>query len=745
MKRCGIKVKGIVQGVGFRPFVYRLANDLNLKGFVRNTTEGVDIEVEGKRQSIAKFIERLQFEKPRAARIERFVTKDLAPNGNKRFVIKKSRISKGFTQISADIATCDDCLCELKEVDDRRYNYPFINCTNCGPRYSIILDTPYDRKRTSMKKFKMCHDCEREFNDVSDRRFHAQPDCCAVCGPSFILYSMNGREVMATDPISKTAELLKKGKIVAIKGIGGFHIACDATNKKVIRQLRKFKKRPTKPFAVMMRSRDLSKVVYHKTKEKEIMKSPVAPIMLLKKKGKIICEEVAPNNPYLGVMAPYAPIHHLLLEEIPYLVMTSANIQDEPIVTDEIDVIRKLNTMVSHYLTHDRKIENRCDDSVGFYSPNKGFSILRRSRGYVPAPMNLPAAVKPTLAVGPYLKNTFTLANKKEAYVSPHIGDLDNLETLEFFNEMVDKYQRWFRVEPQLIVHDIHPDYLSTKIAQKMSGEKIGVQHHIAHVVSCLGENMVFDDTIGIAFDGTGFGTDGRIWGGEFFVGNMNVQKRVAHLDYLPLPGGEVSIRKPYRITTAYIYKLLGEKFRPKNVSSEEINAIVRMIRQDRNVIYTSSMGRFFDCVAAMLGLINEITYEAEAAINLEYIAAKGIRQGYSYKIRSEDLLIVELSEILEGVLIDVKKGVPRDIISAKFHNTVAYFSLDVAERLSRLYKMKSACFSGGVFQNQYLLDLMIRTFEDAGFRVYVHRKLPTNDGCISYGQVIYGNLINGK
>jgi len=745
MKRCEIKVKGIVQGVGFRPFVYRLANDLNLKGFVRNTTEGVDIEVEGKRQSIAKFIERLQSEKPRAARIERFATRELAPNGNRRFVIKKSKISRGFTQISADIATCEECLCELKDSEDRRYRFPFINCTNCGPRYSIILETPYDRKRTSMKKFKMCQDCKNEFNEVSDRRFHAQPDCCTVCGPKVRLYSIDGREIATEDPIVKTAKLLKQGKIIAIKGIGGYHIACDASNSKVVRKLRKSKKRPTKPFAIMVKSTDLSKIVYSTTKEKEIMKSPVAPIMLVRKKGRIICEEVAPNNPYLGVMVPYAPIHHLLLEEIPYLVMTSANIQDEPIVTNEIDVREKLSNLVSHYLAHNRKIENRCDDSVGLYLYKKGFSVLRRSRGYVPVPVNLPHAVKPTLAVGPYLKNTFTLANKKEAYISPHIGDLDNLETSDFFSEMADKYRRWFRIEPELIIHDAHPDYLSTKIAHKMSGKKIRVQHHIAHVVSCLGENMVFDDAIGIAFDGTGFGTDGRIWGGEFFVGDLGFQKRVAHLEYLPLPGGEVSIRKPYRITVAYIFKLLGEKFRPRNVAYEEVNAIVEMIRQNRNVIYTSSMGRLFDCVAAMLGLINEITYEAEAAINLEYTAAKGIRQGYPYKIKQDFPIVVELNEVIGGVLMDIRKRVHPNVISAKFHNTVVFFSLDVAKRLCRIYKMKSVCFSGGVFQNQYLLNLMIKTFEDAGFRVYVHHKLPTNDGCISYGQVIYGNLTSGK
>lgn len=754
IQRKRITVKGIVQGVGFRPFVYRLANDLDLKGFVRNTTDGIDIEVEGVTNHITQFIKRLQEEKPKAARIDDLLTEDLVPNAFKKFVIKESKISNGFTQISPDIATCDDCLIELYNSHDRRHGFPFINCTNCGPRYSIIIGTPYDRNRTSMKKFAMCSDCEKEFHKVTDRRFHAQPDCCMVCGPRLLLYSIERGDVKTDDPISTAAELLKKGRIIAIKGIGGFHIVCDATNSKVVRRLRKFKNRPAKPFAIMVKSKDLKKIVNLADAENEIISSPVAPIMLLTKRRKIICEEVAPNNPYLGVMVPYAPVHHLLLEKIPYLVMTSANIQDEPIVAGEIGVVKKLKNIVSLYLTHNRRIENRCDDSIGLYLFNKGFSIIRRSRGYVPVPIDLPFSVKPTLAVGPYLKNTFTLANKQEAYVSPHIGDLDNLETMDFFNEMVDKYKRWFRIEPELIVHDLHPDYLSTKIARKMNGKKIGVQHHIAHVVSCLGENRVLDKAIGIAFDGTGYGFDGNIWGGEFFIGDLSVQKRVGHLDYLPLPGGEASIKKPYRIAIAYLYKLFGEDVvaslfcsrkgivAPFRVRLEEVKTIINMIEQNRNVVYTSSMGRLFDCVAAMLGLIKEITFEAEAAINLEYIAAKRTRKTYPYRIKGAEPMIIELNGILAGVVKDLQKGVSLEVISAKFHNTIVYLSLEIAKKLSRIYKMKKVCFSGGVFQNRYLLNLMIDKFEDAGFEVYVHHQLPTNDGCISYGQTILGNSV---
>lgn len=737
-KRKRLKIKGIVQGVGFRPFVYRLANELNLKGFVRNTSAGVDIEIEGSEHNIKKFSQLLTAKKPPPARIDHISGIYIPIKKEKRFIIKESKVSKGFTQISPDIATCKDCLREMYDPEDRRYKFPFINCTNCGPRYSIILNTPYDRKKTTMRKFKMCPDCAREFIDINNRRFHAQPDCCAVCGPHFSLYQVNRKRVDITDPISETAKLIKKGNIVAIKGIGGFHIACDATNCAVVRRLRRLKNRPTKPFAIMVRNQDLEKIVILSQQEKRLLNSPVAPIMLLKKKRKIICDEVAPKNPYLGVMLPYAPIHHLLLDEVPYLVMTSANIQDEPIIKSEAEVAERLKNIISFYLTHNREIENRADDSIGFYLPHYGFSIIRRSRGYAPIPIDLPFPVQPTLAVGPYLKNTFTLAHRQDAYISPHIGDLDNLKTLYFFNEMVKKYRRWFKIQPGIIAYDLHPDYLSTKIAQQLPGKKVAVQHHIAHIVSCMGENMISGPVIGIAFDGTGYGLDGRIWGGEFFVGDLKAQKRVAHLEYLPLPGGESSIKKPYRIAIAYIYKLLRKTI--KGLYYPETNLIKNMIDHNRNLIYTSSMGRLFDCVSALLDITKEITYEAEAAINLEYTARKGVRTYYPFTITGGAEMIIRVEDILEGILKDLKKGIKKEIISAKFHNTIVRFSLEIVRKLSRIYHMKKVCLSGGVFQNRYLLQLMIKTLESEGFEVYIHRKLPTNDGCISYGQVIIAN-----
>ncbi len=761
MLRIHIQIKGIVQGVGFRPFIYRLAHNLSLTGFVRNTSYGVEIEVEGGRERLKEFLKRLSAQRPEASIIEEVIFRNISLKRDKDFVIKESKLTKGFTQLAPDIATCKDCLREFFDPKDRRYRFPFINCTNCGPRYSIIHNTPYDRKQTSMKEFRMCLACKEEFEDVHNRRFHAQPDCCFVCGPKFSLHSIDGKKIKTKNPIGEAIKLLKKGEIIAIKGIGGFHIACDATNGRAIKRLRILKNRPTKPFAIMARDINLKKVVIASREELAILKSPVAPIMLLKKRNGAVCKEVAPDNPYLGVMLPYAPVHYLLLAGVPYLVMTSANIADEPLLKDDREVRKKLKKLVSYYLTHNRKIINRCDDSVGFYLKNRGFSIIRRARGYVPAPIKLPLNVCPTLAVGPYLKNTFTLADKTYAYISPHIGDLDNLETLNFFDEMIEKYKKWFKIEPELIVHDLHPDYLSTKIALKMAeGERLkveGVQHHIAHIVSCLGENEIFDKVIGIAFDGTGFGLDGRIWGSEFFVGDMKELKRVAHLEYLPLPGGEESIRRPYRIALAYLYKLFGGGVSPddfikglrlkfKKDFLDEANAIEKMIERNYNLAYTSSMGRLFDCVSAMLGITREITYEAEAAINLEYVAKKGIKSFYSYSITEiSDEFMIRIRPILEGILEDIKKKMDKGIISAKFHNTIVQFSLAIAKRLRKVYSVKRVVLSGGVFQNRYLLNLMIEILQENGFNVYTHHKLPANDGCISYGQVISGNLLPSK
>jgi hydrogenase maturation protein HypF len=739
-KRKCISVRGIVQGVGFRPFVYRAAHGLGLAGFVRNTTEGVEIEVEGEERRIDRFLSMVQDKKPRAAVIDTFDIRSVKPRNTKRFVIRKSARRDGFTHIAPDIATCEDCYRELYDPEDRRYRYPFVNCTNCGPRYSIIRETPYDRVQTSMASFTMCERCAHEFRDVFDRRFHAQPDCCSQCGPAFVLYELKHMRQSSVDPVINAGRLLRRGSVIAIKGTGGFHIACDATNTQTIRRLRRAKKRPTKPLAIMCTLERARTVAYISDSEEGCLSSPIAPIVVLRKKGSRISNAVAPHNPYIGIMLPYLPVHYLLLETVPFLVMTSGNVQDEPIARNLAEVKAKLGSMVTHVLTHDRSIENRCDDSVGFVFPNRGFSIIRRSRGYVPSPLELPDTVVPMLALGPELKNTFVLASGREAYMSPHIGDLDNLETLEFFKEMIIKYQRWFRIDPVCIAHDLHPDYLSTRIASDYALPLTPVQHHVAHIMSCLGEHGIHERAIGIAFDGTGYGLDGRVWGGEFFVGDLIEQQRVAHLEYLPLPGGDSSIRRPYRIAIAYAAVLCGRTFKPKGVSRSEVRSVLTMLKDHRHAIETSSMGRLFDCVAGMIGLVREITYEAEGAIDLEYCAAPRVSGSYRYALIEGEPLRISVAPIIEGILADLEKGVVRSTIAAKFHNTIVRFSLEVVRRLSTLYKIKLVCLSGGVFQNRRLLTHLVQELERAGFTAYTHRRLPTNDGCISYGQVIYAN-----
>lgn len=730
-----IRVSGIVQGVGFRPFIHRLARGSGLRGLVRNTTTGVEIEIEGPTRRVARFIEALRKGAPPAARIDRILTEALPYKGYADFSIRESKRSRGFTQISPDIATCADCRRELEDPADRRGGFPFINCTNCGPRYSIIRDTPYDRPRTSMRAFRMCPDCRREFSDITDRRFHAQPDCCPACGPRYRLYTIRGKAVRTGSPIKEAAARLSQGRIVAIKGIGGFHIACDARNCATVARLRRLKGRPTKPFALMVRPDLIPAIVRATRAEIEALMSPAAPVVLMRKKGEPLCAGIAPGNPYLGVMVPYSPGHHLLIKEIPYLVMTSANVQDEPIIDRGPAVRQRLSSLVAFYLDHDRPIENRCDDSVGFHLPGRGFSIIRRSRGYAPLPVGLPVKVRPTLAVGPYLKNTFSLARGRDAYVSPHIGDLDNLETMRFFRAMVDRYKRWFRIEPRIIAHDLHPEYLSTKIARDLEGTKVGVQHHIAHFAACLGENNITGDAIGIIFDGTGYGTDGRIWGGEFFTGNLKTQQRAAHLEYLPLPGGESSIRKPYRIAIAYAYARLRQRL--ALAGDAETETILQMVDTGRHTIHTSSMGRLFDCVSAMLGITNEITYEAEAAINLEHAARAKTKGVLPFGVRESTPMVIEIGPTLRAIDDAMKKGRSKGHIAAWFHNTVVEFSCAVAQRLRRAHGLNTVCLSGGVFQNRLLLASMIRVLEENGFVVCTHRQLPTNDGCISYGQVI--------
>ncbi len=742
MIRRKIMVRGVVQGVGFRPFVYRLATGLGLTGCVRNTTSGVEIDIEGGPGKVGVFIRRLNARRPPASRIDQVLVRKSRPRGRKDFVIASSAQVPGFTQISPDIAVCRQCRREFRDRRDRRHLFPFINCTNCGPRYSIIAAAPYDRRRTAMRRFRMCPACRREFGDVSDRRFHAQPDCCFVCGPSFSLTTATGQPIRTADPIQTAAGIIRRGGIIAVKGIGGFHIACDARNAQAVEKLRRLKRRPTKPLAIMARESDIRRITRLNPAERAFLRSPAAPVVLLEKKNKVICAAVAPRNPYLGVMLPYAPVHDRLLDDNPYLVMTSANLRDEPVAIDDGAVHRTLRRIVSHILTHDRPIINRCDDSVGFIDADQTPVMIRRSRGYAPTPVALPDTVRPTLAVGPQLKNTFTLARGRDAYVSPHIGDLDNRETLAFFRETLGRYRRWFKIKPEVIAYDLHPDYLSTRLARTLPGKRIAVQHHEAHIAACLGENGLDGPVIGIAFDGTGYGHDGRIWGGEFFVGGSKGMERVGHLEYLPLPGGETSIARPYRIALAYGWLLLGREVPlPNPVSRRERTAVRSMVERGFNLAYTSSMGRLFDAAAGLLGIMPTITYEAEAAIALEHRCRPDIESGYPYRIDRAGTgpFVIRLAETFQAILDDRPRRDP-GVICARFHHTVVRFSLDISRRLRTIYGVNRVCLSGGVFQNRVLLHLMTQRLRADDFQVFSHHQLPTNDACISYGQVILAN-----
>ncbi len=614
-------VRGIVQGVGFRPFVYSLAIRHNLRGWVCNTSEDVKIELEGEAEAIKQFKLELQTKAPPLSHIEDITTSYYPPVGYKGFEIRDSITEKGQYQlISPDIATCQACLSELLNPTDRRYRYPFTNCTNCGPRFTIIEDMPYDRPKTTMRYFQMCPQCQAEYDNPLDRRFHAQPNACSKCGPKVELVDNQGNPVChskwseESDAIAKASQLLKEGKIIAIKGLGGFLLACDATSEPAVRTLRQRKNRSSKPFAIMVTNVDeVKKHCYVSPEEENLLTSPQSPIVLMKwKKKSSISQKVAPNLAYLGVMLPYTPLHHILLRDtgLP-LVMTSGNLSEEPIARDNDEALRRLSGIADYFLLHNRDIYSRYDDSVAVVE--RGTSqLVRRARSYAPYPIQLTFKAKQVLGCGAEMKNSFCLTRDNYAFLSQHIGDMENMETLEHFDSTISLYKRLFRIEPEIIAHDFHPDYLSTKYAQELerSGVRlVPVQHHHAHIVSCMADNKVKSPVIGVALDGTGMGSDGHIWGGEFLVTDYRSFNRVGHLEYLPLPGGDAAIKKPYRIAIGYILSLLGENILNQElaflnqINVTEVEIIKRQVERKINSPLTSSMGRLFDAISALIGI----------------------------------------------------------------------------------------------------------------------------------------------
>ncbi len=755
--RLRIEVKGIVQGVGFRPFVYRLARNLQLNGWVRNTSGNVAIEVEGPEEGVSQFPALLKEKAPPAARVQEVTTRKLPAKGESGFAIRKSQAEPGkYQPVSPDLATCPECLAEVFEPQNHRYLYPFTNCTNCGPRFTIIRDIPYDRPLTTMSRFTMCPECQAEYDDPLDRRFHAQPNACPKCGPSLQLTDLDGALLPGADPLREAADLLLQGYIVAVKGLGGFQLACDATNQKAVARLRERKRRPGKPLALMMASiAEIEKHCYVSPEEAELLLSPNAPIVLLKWRKDIsnVTPLVAENNKYLGVMLPYTPLHHILLRYAARpLVMTSGNLSEEPICQDNDEALRRLHGIADYFLLHNRDIHARYDDSVYLVERDTARAI-RRARGYAPSPIRLPFRARQVLACGAEEKNTFCLTRDEYAFLSQHIGDMDNEETVEHFENTIDLYQRLFRVQPEALAHDLHPEYLSAKYALKYAAENglktIGIQHHHAHIVSCLVENNFREPAIGVAFDGVGYGSDGNLWGGEFLVGDWGSFERAAHLEYVPMPGGVAAIRKPYRMALGYIYSLLGPETPlddlpiMSKIPAAEADIIKAQLERRLNSPLTSGAGRLFDAVSALAGVRGQVDYEAQAAIELEMLAPDDVAhfEPYPFAISGDEKpAVVKLKELISAVVKDVRNGVKPGLISARFHLTVARIILETCCLISRQSGRKTVALSGGVFQNRLLFHLAIDALEREGFQVLSHRVVPCNDGGISLGQAAIAN-----
>jgi len=771
-----ISVRGIVQGVGFRPFVYRLAVKHNLKGYVYNTSEDVKIEVEGELEAIKQFQLELGIEAPPLAHIEGVAVTHYPPTGYKNFEIRPSIAEEGKYQlISPDIATCQACLSELLNPSDRRYRYPFTNCTNCGPRFTIIEDIPYDRPETTMRYFQMCSQCQAEYENPLDRRFHAQPNACPKCGPKVKLVDNQGKRVAGSDALASASQLLKKGKIVAVKGLGGFLLACDASNEAAVKTLRERKRRSSKPFAIMVNNvNEIKKHCYVSPEEEELLTCPQSPIVLMKwKAGSSVSREVAPNLEYLGIMLPYTPLHHILLKdtELP-LVMTSGNLSEEPIAKDNNEALKRLSGIADYFLIHNRDIYSRYDDSVAIVE--RGTSqLVRRARSYAPYPIHLTFKCRQVLACGAEMKNTFCLTRDNYAFLGQHIGDMENMETLEHFDNTISLYKRLFRIEPEIIAYDLHPDYLSTKYAQELSKSSniklIPVQHHHAHIASCMADNKLESSVIGVAFDGTGMGSDGYIWGGEFLVADYCSFDRVGHLEYLPLPGGDAAIKRPYRTAVGYVLSLLGKDTlraiiasgakHPRvafigEVSEIEIGIIKHQIESGLNSPLTSSMGRLFDAVSALMNIRGEIDYEGQAAVELEMAAyachyeehsdeaISNDKESYPYRIIvDEGMRIVQLRDLLSAIIEDLDQGVSSGRISVRFHNTIARMTDEMCRLIADETGINRVVLSGGVFQNRLLLRKIIKLLENSGFQVFTHKQAPCNDGGISLGQAVVANF----
>lgn len=757
-------IGGIVQGVGFRPFVYRLAHEFDLTGWVRNTPAGVEIEIQGSDTGLNAFEGALLDRLPPLAQITSHRRTDIPVGDDHTFSILPSGVGRADIQIAPDSALCPDCLRELFDPADRRYRYPFITCTNCGPRYSIITAIPYDRPNTTMAAFTLCPDCLREYENPLDRRFHAQPIACHACGPQACLRAASGEKIAARDDaVVQTVELLKHGAILAIKGIGGYHLAVDACNHDAVQRLRELKKRDEKPFAVMAANIETAwKLAYLNEMEERLLNSPEAPITIVRKRaGTPLSALIAPGNSWLGLMLPYAPLHHLLMRDnFQALVMTSGNISDEPTAFEDDDALARLAGIADYFLLHDRPIHIRSDDSVMRVFQDRPL-LYRRARGYAPRAVTLPFPLQPVLAAGAELKSAICIADGNRAVLSQHIGDLQNQITFDSFSHTVTHLSDILAIKPGLVVCDLHPDYLSTRFAEDSGIPLMRVQHHHAHLASCMAENSLTGDVIGIIFDGTGYGPDGTIWGGEFLVGGYDSYRRAGHFRPLPLPGGDAAVREPWRMAMAYLYQALGETAFTLDhpvariLPAQDRALFARMLRRGINSPLTSSCGRLFDAVAALLNLRHTVSYDGQGAIELEALAEMAAEESksppptfrpqrvlsqrgeypYSIVLHGEAPFQLDFSPMIVDILADIAAGIHPSAIARRFHHTIATAATEVCLTISQSSGLKRIILSGGVFQNRLLTEMIYTALAQKGLDVFTHRLVPPNDGGIALGQ----------
>ena len=752
IQRMRIAIRGAVQGVGFRPFVYRLASELNLPGFVLNSPQGVLIEVEGAKNELQAFLLRLQVEKPVSAFIQSLEFSYLDPVQFSGFEIRNSDLSGTKSAlILPDIAACTQCLSEIFDPGNRRYRYPFTNCTHCGPRFTIVEALPYDRANTSMKSFEMCADCLAEYENPLDRRFHAQPNACRACGPSIELWDCSGRRISRDDDaLMEAADLVRNGKIIAIKGLGGFHLIADARNDQAAMLLRAKKHREEKPFALMYPS--IKRIEVDCTVsplEARLLTSSESPIVLLNRRRdaveKTIAANIAPDNPCLGVMLPYTPLHHLLMHELLFpIIATSGNLSDEPICTDEREAVVRLHGIADFFLVHNRPIIRHVDDSIVRVILDREM-VLRRARGYAPLPIRCNEPITNTLAVGAHLKNTVALAVENNVFLSQHIGDLETREASDAFREVIGSFRQLYRIDPARVIADMHPDYISTKFARGSGIPLISIQHHYAHVAACMAENELDGRVLGVAWDGTGYGTDGTVWGGEFLLTSERDFVRAASVRRFRLPGGASAVKEPRRTALGVLYEVFGDDLLEsmdldsiRSFSAGEFRVLVRMLQKSIQSPWTSSIGRLFDAVASISGLRQRIRFEGQAAMELEFaIGTETCAGAYPFTVKQggnpdQALMVIDWEPMIRAIIQDVHDTIPLASIAIKFHNTLVEIIADVAQRVGE----PRIVLTGGCFQNRYLIEQSVRRLEKEGFRPYWHQRIPPNDGGIALGQI---------